>query len=256
MFLGQYTPSQWSAPAMVSITVPNTNSLVGGTQNSAVPGGYVVSFNNTGTTTYIFDAVMELEHEQRLTRTRHPVQTGADISSHAYLEPAELILYVGMSDSMSSYATGGKTATPFATPFSGNPSKSVAAYQQMIKLQEARTPLTITTRLRTYTNMLIDSVSPRETHRTIAGLRMRVAFGQIRTGVIGSAPNSARPNDTENTGLGVVNTKPPSTTILRQFNIKNYVGASPIYLANVPGAGQWSSVNTSSLQQLSKLWTK
>ena len=81
--------------------------------------------------------------------TEHPVQTGASIADHAYIVPARLVLDIGMSDAMDAYFS--------PTTWSGSDSKSVAAYQTMLALQFSRIPLTITTKLRTYQNMVIDS---------------------------------------------------------------------------------------------------
>ena len=229
-------------------------------------------------TTYVFDAVLELEHEQRLEKTHHPVQTGADISSHAYLMPPRVVLYIGMSDAMDAYSNGANAANTVggATPdnvssFSGSStSKSVNAYQTMISLQAARQPLTVTTRLRTYTNMVITSVSPREDYKTITGLRMRVEFEQIFTALTTSssvdssaslAPLTARPDATQQTGLGQVTPSAVSSTTQSQFQ---YPSANPpvtsatpspivnagidIYnTVNVPGAGLYSSVAGQSL---------
>jgi len=255
-----YRPPQWSSgPAMVSITVVpvqgSTNSLspaalpvnasnyVPGTEVPATGplsgtlggGPGAVRGSGSALTTYVFDAVLELEHEQRLEKTRHPVQTGADLSSHAYLMPPRVVMYVGMSDAMAAYASGANnanttSATPnTVTPFSGgSTSKSVNAYQTMITLQAARSPLTVTTRLRTYTNMLITAISPREDFKTITGLKMRVEFEQIftattSTSVTGSASIaslsavSARPDATQQTGLGQVNSGALSAVTSNQF---------------------------------------
>jgi hypothetical protein len=231
-----YRPPQWNGPAMVSVTVPPQNTSTNDTSGSASP-------SVTQQLTYVFDAVLTLDHEQRLEKTRHPVQTGADISSHAYLMPAQLSLYIGMSDAMAAYASSLTGAT---TPFTGSPSKSVSAYLTMINLQASRIPLTITTRLRTYKNMIITSVAPHEDSKTITGLRMRIDFEQIFTAAIASQPVSARPGDTDSTGLGQVNTQPPSASVNNQFGVNNANPALPTY--NTPGAGSYSSVNTSNLQ--------
>ena len=287
-----YRPPQWSSgPAMVSITVVpvqgSTNSLspaalpvnasnyVPGTEVPATGplsgtlggGPGAVSGSGSTPTTYVFDAVLELEHEQRWEKTRHPVQTGADLSSHAYLMPPRVVMYIGMSDAMAAYASGANnasttSATPdTATPFSGSStSKSVNAYQTMITLQAARSPLTVTTRLRTYTNMLITSISPREDFKTITGLKMRIEFEQIFTATTVAATTggsvsslgavSARPDATQQTGLGQVNSgalsavtagqfaAPAGASLAKQPAISMAGGVVPV----VNGAGLLSSI--------------
>ena len=257
---GAYRPSNWVGSSMVSVTAtpvapPHTSTV-------DAEGTPTLSMAPTANTTYVFDAVLELDHEQRLEKTRHPVQTGADISSHAYLMPARLTLTVGMSDAMASYAasTVNATATRNAiiTPWVGtSTSKSVNAYQTMLGLQASRALLTVVTRLRTYSNMIITSISPREDHRTIAGLRMRVEFEEILTGSVSTIPiNSARTDATGTSGVGQVNPTPVPTSTQSQFQVPQAQATTlqdssayqlpsngtPDYLANIPGAGSYSSV--------------
>jgi hypothetical protein len=262
---GIWRPPQWQQPAMVMITVPpqptpNSGQIVA---DPDVPGGAILQAPVNNQTTYVFDAVLELDHEQELETTNHPIQTGADISTHAYLMPAMLTMLIGMSDAMDSYANSTTASkSPYITPFTGNPSKSVSAYQQMLALQAARTPLTITTRLRTYTNMIVKAVSPREDYKTIAGLRMRVVFKQIFTASTTNV-QSARPNTTDSTGLGTINSQQPDSTIPAQFDISsipsdsgdpdtdmyNWLSNNPDGV-DTPGAGSYSSVNINNLQSL------
>ena len=263
---GAYRPPQWTGPAMVSITViPQTQAS---TTSTDAAGNVSTTINGTATTTYVFDAVLGLDHDQRLEKTHHPVQTGADISSHAYLMPARLTLEVGMSDVMDSYAHSAvnsvATGSSIITPWIGSASKSVSAYQTILGLQQARQPLTVTTRLRTYTNMVILSVSPREDYRTITGLRMRVEFEQIFTASTTTAPVSARSNDTGTTGLGTVSPSSVPTATQQQFQQPQAVPSTPHkvvasgppvspwstpaslagtdYLVDIPGAGAYASV--------------
>jgi hypothetical protein len=223
---GAYRPPQWSQAAMVAITQTPSQ---GQANSGAFDANGVLSTSGSTAVTYVFDAVLLLDHEQRLEKTQHPVQTGAVISSHAYLMPARVSLDVGMSDVMDSYSsstTGLGTLSPTGSimpanvaPFNGASSKSVSAYQTVLQLQSARQPLTVTTRLRTYTNMVITSVAPQESAKTIAGLRMRVDFEQIFTASTVSSPVSARPDVTQNTALGVVNPAPISTATQSQFQV-------------------------------------
>jgi hypothetical protein len=242
---------------MVSITVPNAAALTGNTSIY------------TGPMTYVFDAVLKLSHEQRIEKTRHPVQTGADVSSHAFIMPARLTLYVGMSDAMDAYAAAAPPSQilpyeyPNYVPFTGADSKSVSAFQTMLSIQKARQPLTVTTRLRTYGNMLIMALEPEEDSRTITGLRMRVELEQILTAAATPVVMSARQNDTESTGLGQTNVEAPDPTTTKQFNVdtaaqqgagidqptSNLLGWLRQHPSgvDVPGAGTYSSVNASNL---------
>ncbi len=246
---GPYRPAQWGkAPAMVMLTVPARTTAP--TQTSQ-GGQFALVKSVTAQTSYVFDAVLEIDHEQRLEKTRHPVQTGADISSHAYLMPARCAMLVGMSDAMAPYVAVAQTQAPYAQPWTGNPSKSVAAYQQMLLLQAARVPLTVTTRLRIYTNMLITSISPREDFKTITGLRMRVEFEQILTGFVSTEPVSARVDATQSANLGVVNPVPVPASTQTQFQAPQAAASTPTpypswdvvsnFMNRVIGAGSYSS---------------
>lgn len=250
---------------MVSITVPPGYVTQPVGASDPTTGQFSLQAFTQSSTAYVFDAVLSLDHEQVLVKTMHPIQTGAAITSHAYLEPAELVMYVLMSDAVGQYVAVNQINSPYIQQFSGNPSKSVAAYQQMLTLQKARIPLIVTTRMRTYRNMLITSVAPHEDSKTINGARFRLSFSQIfiASTQAPTTATSSRPNDTNSTGLGAINPQTVTPATISQFNIEDApdsLGDGPANLltflnnnpagVNVPGAGNKSSVNTNSLQQL------
>ena len=51
---------------------------------------------------WFFDAFLRSTHTSRLKITDHPVQTGAALTDHSYLEPQELTMEIGMSDAATS----------------------------------------------------------------------------------------------------------------------------------------------------------
>ena len=233
-----YRPPQWKSvtPQKVIITFPG--------QGQPAQYGTAVGSNvtlPTGKTLYAFDAEIEIEHQQRLTRTKHPVQTGGSITDHAYIEPATVVLDIGMSDAMDAYFS--------PSTWVGAQSKSVAAYQTMLALQFSRIPLQITTRLRTYQNMVVDDLSPVESYKTFAGLRARITFGEIFLADITQTADSARPQETGVTQLGSVDVNPPSAAQQQQNNVLDIPEIDSMNY-NVIGAGNWSSV---SIQNLSAL---
>jgi hypothetical protein len=261
-----YRPPQWNiSPAMVSITVPaQTGTLQvfpAGSSNIQVDDSPAIisptSTEPTPATSYVFDAVLSLEHNQTLTKTMHPVQNGAAISSHAYLNPPTVVMYILMSDVTGQYAATNQTTPPYVQQWIGNKSKSVSAYQQIIALQASRIPLMVTTRLRTYPNMLITDISPHEDAKSIHGARFRVEFGQIFLADVSAAPVSARPNDTTTTNTGAVSPAPTTATQAAQFGVpvtstvntlpSNSTGQPTMTTTpqpttvNVPGAGVASS---------------
>src|SRR5262249_51687603 len=87
-----FRPPQWSTQGqLVSLTVQLPTDS---------------PFAASGPTTYYFDAVFRTDHLSSLTPTRHPVQNGAAITDHTYLEPKRVVLEVGFSDAMDSYVSG------------------------------------------------------------------------------------------------------------------------------------------------------
>lgn len=239
-----WRPPQWTRPAKVSITVPAqpTTAYTGQVTSGSSSGS---SFTIESTTvmssplTYVFDAVLALDHAQTLTKTRHPVQTGAAVNTHAYIEPATLVLDVLMSDAAQGYVAASQNVAPYYQIWPGSTSGSVgnaasrsrSAYQTMLNLQALRIPLTVTTKLRTYSNMLIASIAPREDYKTVTGLRMRVEFEQLfLTSIL---VISARPNDTASNGLGTVSPQTPSSTVIGSGNGTTNTGSFGVN----PGSG-------------------
>ena len=69
--------------------------------------------------------------------------------------------------------------TDTAASISGGASRSVNAYAQLRALMELREPFTLITRLRTYQNMLITSISAPDDYKTMNALRASIYFQQV-----------------------------------------------------------------------------
>lgn len=223
---GPWRPPQWSGQALTVLT--------------------------QGSLKYVFDAVFLASHRSVLTTTQNPVLTGANIVDHAYLQPKQVILEIGMSDAMDRYAPD---------MWAGYQSKSVSAYQTLLAMQQGRALLTLTSRLETITNMLVVDVSARDDVTTLHGLRATITLQQIIMATSSSAPsaNSARPQDTGQTQNGTVQPTAPGNAVLQQFQVPT-VGADGSAPSGaqintgtdqgiVSGAGSWSSNNVASLTQ-------
>lgn len=250
--VGPWRPPQWAKPAETSITVSgNAGSAYSASSLGVTNGGTgtpltddngnaldildatgVGITNGTAATpdvVYIFDAVFMLEHTQEIQLTEHPVQSGANISDHAFIKPARLGIDIGMSDAMQSYTIG---------QWAGNLSKSVSAYQTMLALELSRVPVTVKTRLNTYTNMVIVGIHTRDENKTNHGLRASITFQQVFMGTANTqSASSSRPQDTGSTGIGSV----PTTTVPAVVD-NTYVEPTPLVSApTVSGAGNYSS---------------
>lgn len=236
-----YRPPQWQNQSTVRVMV----TFPGQPQNSPYSGagGSVTSLPTTQTQ-YVFDAVLQAAHQQELRTTEHPVQTGSSISDHAYIVPARLVLEIGMSDVMDAFFN--------PSTWTGARSKSVSAFNTLVAIRNARIPVSVTTRLFSYTNMLLRSISADETPKTIAGLRARIEFFQLFMATTLQTQNSARPQDTENTNLGTVSSPQPTSAEESQNGIAGLLQRSgaPFVPSTAFGAGNYSSVNVNNLDSL------
>jgi len=152
-----YRPSQWEPP--ISLNESTRTSLLSkvGTNISGKVKIAAVGTNLVGTTSQqektvalFFDGFVREDHNSSLRITDHPVQSGANISDHAYKLPEQVTVEIIVSDSMDSVVTN---------QFTEYGVKSISAYKALKELQDSRQPLSINTKYGTYNNMLIESLS-------------------------------------------------------------------------------------------------
>lgn len=235
---GPYRPAVWSRPAPTVLTVPPARTAATYDANG------VLQTQVRASTSYVFDAVLRIGHNTSMTITSKPIQTGANIADHAYQNQARIGLDIGMSDAMDSYASG---------MWTGASSKSVSAYQTLQRLMQQRVPLTLTTRLNTYSNCLIESVDAPDTNLTRYGLKAAVVLKQIFTAQVASVTISARPQTTDTNDNGTAQGTAPTSALSGQHQIPSpsYPTVTPDALQNVqgtvPNAGKWSSNNLNDL---------
>lgn len=108
----------------------------------------------------VFDAVLSTSHVSKVTATTHPVEGGANITDHAFVDPAEVTIEIGMTDCNGV----------------GVSEKMFTALQN---LQKARRPITIQTRFKRYTNMLIMSMSAPDDFKTMNALKATLMCREI-----------------------------------------------------------------------------
>ncbi len=244
---GPYRPDLWQSPPVVTLIVPTLNGdstttgKSGGVTQGPVDNASGVLFTVTSnrhftptvqTEVFVFDAVIRTEHQQRIEKTQQPIQNGANVSDHAFIMPARVVLEIGMSDAMDSYTAG---------QWTGDNSKSVNAYQTLKKIAKDRAvngPLTITTRLDTYTNMLMTDISAPDTVDTRFGLRASIVFEELLTGTIASQQVTSRQDLIGSTSLGNKQGLPVPSSIIQQNQVNK--------LTTVPSAGNFSSNPTGS----------
>ena len=104
-----------------------------------------------------------------------------------------------MSESCVSYISG---------QFQQKYTRSVSAYDTLLKLQAERKPLKVHTRLKTYHNMLIENITTPDDYTTLFGLRATVTLTEIITAktqtVLIENKTSAEPQKTGTTKKGTV----------------------------------------------------
>ncbi len=88
---------------------------------------------------FTMDVVLSEQHTDELTITHHPVEQGADITDHAFCEPAQLTIKGGMK--------------------SADQSTLKEYYNELRTLQSSREPFTVVTGKRSYKNMLMKRLS-------------------------------------------------------------------------------------------------
>ncbi len=157
---------------------------------------------------FVFDAFFNIQHDTSLKITEHPIQTGADVSDHAYMEAKQLTFDIGMSDVMDSVIDG---------QFSDNNSRSVSAYNVLRKLQEQKLPVNVTTRLGVYNNMLIETISSGDDCKTANGLRATVTMKEIFVVEVTKVKVSARPQKSEETNNGDQKAQKADESLLSGF---------------------------------------
>lgn len=112
--------------------------------------------------TIAVQTIVDEQTSDNLTITKQPVQQGASITDHAYLEPttfSHTILYAAPG------FTGGKSLKQI--------------YQQLLDLQASREPFTIVTPKRIYSNMLLTTLSMTTNKQTENALAIHAAYQQV-----------------------------------------------------------------------------
>lgn len=178
---------------ILDLSAPNIKSLV---------------YTKTNIGGWFFDAYLRMEHTSRLTITDQPVQTGSALADHAYLQPRELTMDVGMSDVARSFVPG---------QFTQRNSRSVSAFEVLKQLQALRVPIQVHTRLGLYENMLIEVLSSPDDFKTLGGLRCTVTFREILVAQVKTVRISARPLVTDTSNRGSPEPVTPNQSVLKQI---------------------------------------
>jgi hypothetical protein len=157
---------------------------------------------------FLIDATVSETHEFSSEVTEHPVENGADVTDNVRARPIRITMDCVVSDTPIGFVRDvrGENALP-----------SDDAYALLIDLRDSREPVDIETSLRTFENMVLESLSIPRSPQNGDALRFTASFVQIqlvtnaRTTVRTAAPRGQK---ARNLGNKPVVTQPtPSPTV-------------------------------------------
>lgn len=154
---------------------------------------------------YFFDGFVSVSHRRDLTITDNPVETGASVADHAYVNPTTLTMNVIMSDVHESIISGQFTDRTF---------RHTSAWHILKQIQENRIPVDVFTKLGYYKNMLIQSISADDTYKTFRGLNATVTLREIPIARVKTVKISAASQTTINTEMAQIEADTVDQSIL------------------------------------------
>ncbi len=153
-------------------------------------------FCKTNIAGYFFDGFMTVDYTHELEVTSNPVETGASVSDHSYVKPAEIQMLIRMSDVHRSLVKG---------QFTGGWSRSVTAWNVLKKIQSDRIPVLVGTQLGMYYNMLIKSLQAQEDQSTYRGLYVTATLVELPVARVKTVKISSASQTTIETQMGQIN---------------------------------------------------
>ena len=129
------------------------------------------------------DAVISDSHVNEVSLTNNPVEFGAEITDNAVVQPKQINILAEVSDTPLGVAAFGQIVDLvtglFGSSTSENITRSNAAYNAVIQLQEEREPIQIQTKLKLYTDMIITKVTTIQDKDTSRIVRMSIDLQQV-----------------------------------------------------------------------------
>ena len=119
------------------------------------------------------DVVISEMHSDQVTVTNHPVDTGADLSDHAIIQPTTVTCTFAWSDSSRAInsALDGSILQGLET------TKDV--YEKLLSLMRARQPLRLSTGKRVYENMIITALKTTSSVETESAAIIEITFQEV-----------------------------------------------------------------------------
>ena len=149
---------------------------------------------------FFFDGFISTQHQLSATVTSHPVQDGAQISDHIYVDPSRITMEIKMSDSNKGSAVKNGVQDQF---FGLAYTRSVGAWNVLKQLMQQRIMFQVHTRLDTYQNMVITSLSSRDTLDNLYGLSATVEMEEVLIANVKTVKVTARSQATADSNTGI-----------------------------------------------------
>lgn len=165
-------------------------------------------FCKTNIAGYFFDGFMSVSHERKLTITQNPVETGAAVVDHAYVNPSSVTMQIMMSDVHESIIPG---------QFSDLTFRHTSAWAVLKQIQESRIPVDVFTKLGYYKNMLIEEISADDTKETFRALSATVKLTEIPVARVKTVKISKASQTTINTKMAEVQVDNVDRSILSRI---------------------------------------
>ena len=153
------------------------------------------------------DASISEDHVSTAELTENPVEDGGDITDHVRIKPLELTIEGVISDTPVTFSVINNISGIINTVTSifGNTSRSVDAYNELIKLQQSRDPFKVVTGLKVYENMILTELSIPRTAQTGNAIHFSATMRQIQIAKSETTGISTRSLSTSVTSLGQKN---------------------------------------------------
>lgn len=172
-----------------------------------------------------FDAWLRLNHNNSLTITQHPVETGASITDHSYRNPNRFSFEIGMTDTVE------------APAFPGSATRSINAYNTLVALQQTRQLLTLVTKYGSYSNVLIEAIDVPDDFQTKYSLRATITLLEVILVSTQVTASNANPQAVNQTNRGQVPAQTITERVTEGLVRAGITSITSLLLGSVSGGG-------------------
>lgn len=149
-------------------------------------------FMGAGQKDLVFDITKSESHSARLVVTKNPVETGASIADHAYMDPLTLTIEAEVSDTwlhardesgvLRADPVWGSQLGPDALALfgsTGQTNRSATAWLVLNNLMQSAEPFDVQTGLKLYTDMMLTELSADQDKSSAGKLAFRATLEQV-----------------------------------------------------------------------------